>query len=57
MFATKLYAEAVAQRLSVKKMFLKISQNSQESICARVTLLIKVLKKMFLIKRLNLKVH
>ena len=28
--------EAVAQRCSVKKVFLKISQNSQEDICARV---------------------
>ena len=28
--------EAVAQRCSVKKVFLKISQNSQENICARV---------------------
>ena len=30
------YAEAVAQRYgSIKKMFLEISQNSQENICAR----------------------
>ena len=30
------YAEAVAQRCgSIKKMFLEISQNSQENICAR----------------------
>ena len=27
--------EAVAQRCSVKKMFLKVSQNSQENTCAR----------------------
>ena len=31
-------AEAVAQRCSVKKVFLKISQNSQENTCARVSL-------------------
>ena len=29
-------AEAVVQRCSAKKMFLKISQNSQENTCARV---------------------
>ena len=28
--------EAVAQRSSVKKMFLETSQNSQQNICARV---------------------
>ena len=33
--------EAVAQRCSVKEMFLEISQNSQENTCARVSLLIK----------------
>ena len=33
--------EAVAQRCSVKKMFLKVSQNSQENICARDCFLIK----------------
>ena len=31
--------EAVAQKCSVKKVFLKISQNSQENICARVSFL------------------
>ena len=30
---------AVAQRCSVKKMFLQISQNLQENICARVSFL------------------
>ena len=35
-------AEAVAQRCSVKKMFLEISQNSQENTCARVSFLIKL---------------
>ena len=33
--------EAAVRRCSVKKMFLKISQNSQENTCARVSLLIK----------------
>ena len=35
-------SEAVAQRCSVKKMFLEISQNSQESTHARASLLIKL---------------
>ena len=34
--------EAVAQRCSLKKMFLKISQNSQENTCPRDSLLIKL---------------
>ena len=34
--------EAVAQRCSVKKVFLEISQNSQENTCARVSFLIKL---------------
>ena len=33
--------EAVARRCSVKKMFLEISQNSQENTCARASFLIK----------------
>ena len=33
--------EAVARRCSVKKVFLEISQNSQEDTCARVSFLIK----------------
>ena len=38
--------EAVIQRCSVKAVFLKISQNSQENTCARVSFLIKLqLKK------------
>ena len=36
------YAEAVVQRYSVKKVFLEISQNSQENSCARVSFLIVV---------------
>ena len=34
--------EAVVQRCSVKKLFLKISQNSQENTCARVSFLKKL---------------
>ena len=34
--------EAVAQRCSVKKVFLEISQNSQENACARASFLIKL---------------
>ena len=34
--------EVVSRRCSVKKMFLKISQNSQENTCARVSFLIKI---------------
>ena len=37
---TKDTTEAVVQRCSVKKVFLKISQNSQENTCARVYFLI-----------------
>ena len=36
------YSEAVVQRGSVKKVFLEISQNSQENICARVSFLIEL---------------
>ena len=34
--------EAVVWRCSVKKVFLEISQNSQENTCARVSFLIKL---------------
>ena len=34
--------EAVAQRCSVKKIFLEIPQNSQEKTCARVSFLIEL---------------
>ena len=34
--------EAVVQRCSVKKVFLKFLQNSQENTCARVSFLIKL---------------
>ena len=36
------FTEAVVQMCSVKKVFLKISQNSQENTCARVSYLIKL---------------
>ena len=35
-------ADVVARMCSVKKVFLKISQNSQEKTCARVSFLIKL---------------
>ena len=34
--------EAVIQRCSLEKLFLEISQNSQENTCARVSFLIKL---------------
>ena len=37
-----IWAEVVAKRCSVKKVFLEISLNSQESTCARVSFLIKL---------------
>ena len=37
-----LKTEAVVQRCSIKKVFLKISQNPQENTCARVSFLIKL---------------
>ena len=36
------FREAVVQRCSVKKMFLEISQNSQENNLARISFLIKL---------------
>ena len=36
------FSEAVAQTCSVKKVFLEISQNSQENTCARASILIKL---------------
>ena len=36
------HTEAVAWRCSVKKVFLEISQNSQENVCARALFLIKL---------------
>ena len=40
-----IFAEAVARRCSVKKVFLEISQNSLESTCTRVPFLMNVIKK------------
>ena len=36
------HSEAVVQRCSVKKVFLEISQNSQQNTCARASFLIKL---------------
>ena len=46
-------AEAVPQRSSVRKVFLEISQNSPENVCARVSFLIKLqgLKPATLLKK------
>ena len=41
-YRKKNYLEAVAQTCSVKKVFLEISENSQENTCARVSILIKL---------------
>ena len=46
-------SEAVARRCSVKKVFLKISQYSQENTCARVSLLIKLQADAKLKKRIQ----
>ena len=51
------YSEAVAQRCSVKKVFLGISQNSQENTSARVSFLIKNTSRWLLIKRIKKKVQ
>ena len=40
----KMHEEAVAQTCSVKRVFLEISQNSQENTCARVSFLINRLQ-------------
>ena len=40
--AGTLRSEAVVQTCSLKKVFLEISQNSQENTCARVSFLIKL---------------
>ena len=42
---------SIARRCSVKRLFLVISQNSQENTCARVSLLIKLQAKNFILKR------
>ena len=42
MLQKNLASEAVVQRCSVKKVFLEISQNTQENTCTRVSFLIKL---------------
>ena len=42
LFIDGITLEAVVQRCSVKKVFLKISQNLQENTCTRVPFLIKL---------------
>ena len=42
MLSIGLYEGAAVQKCSVKKAFLEISQNSQESTCARDSFLIKL---------------
>ena len=51
---SSLHAQAVARRSSVKNGFLKISPNSRESTCARVSFLIKLHATLFK-KRLSRK--
>ena len=41
-YRNKQQTEAVLQKSSTKKVLLKISQNSQENICVRVSFLIKL---------------
>ena len=48
------HAEAVAQRCSVKKVFLEISQNSQENTCARWTLFFTEHLRWLLLNMINL---
>ena len=43
MFGMQKLPEGVARRSSVKKVFLKTSQNSKENTCATVSFLIKLL--------------
>ena len=56
-FFDEKHTEAVAQRCSVRKVFLEISQNSQENTSARVSFLIKLIniliKSIFLINIKN----
>ena len=50
----QIIVKAVAQRCSMKKVFLEISQNSQENTCARVSFLIKLLR--CLVKEVAIKI-
>ena len=45
------YIQAVAQRCTVRKVFLEISQNSQENTCARFSFLIKLQTPATLLKK------
>ena len=49
--------EAVTQRCYVKKVFVEISQNSQENTCPRVSLLIKLQASVLFIKKVTLARH
>ena len=51
-FLSSFPSEAVAQRCSVKKLFLEISQNSQENIYVRISFLLKLRPATLLKKRL-----
>ena len=42
-YRSRAFSEAFARRCSVKKVFLEISQNSQENTCARVSFLMELL--------------
>ena len=46
------FAEAITQRCSVKKVFLEISQNSQENTCVRLLNFVKFLRTPFLTEHL-----
>ena len=48
---TEWLIEAVAQKWSLKNLFLEISQNSQENTCARVSFLIKLQARLQLYKK------
>ena len=50
MYKISAEAEAVALRCSVKKLFLEISQNSQENTCVRVSFLIKKNQSLLFLK-------
>ena len=45
--STIISSETVVRRCSVEKVFLEISQNSQENTCARISFLIKLQKRLW----------
>ena len=51
LFAGRAIVKSNHRRWSIKKVFLKISQNSQEDTCSRASLLVKLLKDSFLYDR------